>query len=84
MNFDEELEKKLKEKIKSSPLTAEELYNELLRASLTEKSKPFVQKTPFKLITFEGKHGLVPGFSWDSSTSQILGHLDEEKPKNAL
>lgn len=78
ITLDDDVAKKLKEKIKSSPLSAKQLYNDLLRAALNEKSVISLKQQPFKLITFEGTHGLAPGFNWDLSTAQILDKLDEE------
>lgn len=81
ITLDEDVAKKLKAKIKSSSLPAKEVYNELLRSALSEKSKLTMPKKAFELVTFEGKHGLAPGFNWDMSTAQVLDKLDEESLK---
>jgi hypothetical protein len=81
--LDDDVIKKIRERIKESHQPARKVYNELLRAALTNKPQK-KNKERFHLITFKGENGLMPGYSWEMSTSGMLNKLDEEdwKGKN--
>ncbi|MBI2067846.1 MAG: hypothetical protein HYW02_07815 [Deltaproteobacteria bacterium] len=81
ITLNDDVSRKIIKKIKESEKTAKVVFNELLRSALTEKKREKGKRRSFQLVTFAGKAGLMPGFSWGMSTSQILDHLDEEEFK---
>ncbi|MBI2338881.1 MAG: antitoxin [Deltaproteobacteria bacterium] len=78
ITLDSDVFQKLGQKIRQSRRPAKQVYNDLLRAALAEKRRP-KKREAFHLPVFRGKKGLMPGFSWEMSTSQILDRLDEEE-----
>lgn len=80
MTLDNDVAKKLKERIKESGKSAKEVCNELLRIALSTQFKKS-KKNKIKLSTFEGKSGLAPDFNWDMSYREIADKLDEDEWK---
>lgn len=75
LTLDNDVVKKVEDKIRKTGKSAQEVYNELLRDAL---SRVPVQKVrPFSPPLFSGREGLMPGFSWDMPLSQTLDKLDE-------
>lgn len=77
ITLEDDVLKKIRERIKETRQPAKKVYNELLRAALTNRPRK-KNAAPFHLITFKGQKGLMPGFSWEMSHSEILDKLDEE------
>ena len=82
INLEEDVLKKVRQRIRDSHQPAKKVYNELLRVALTLHKPAMGVRGGFRLITFGGKKGLMPGFSWEMSHSDILDKLDEEKWKD--
>lgn len=81
ITLDDDVFKKIKELVHQSGKPAKQVYNELLRAALIQKMPPTKQQKKFKLVTFQGKNGLLSGFNWDMSHAQMMDKLDEEERK---
>lgn len=78
MTLDSDVLKKISEKVRESGKSAKEVYNDLLRSALAKPSGKRASKA-FKLPVFKGKKGLMPGYSWEMTTAQMLDKLDEEQ-----
>jgi len=78
LTLDSDVLMKIRKVIQSSHQPAKTVYNDLLRSALLKKPSRGKKRSTFHLRTFKGKKGLMPGFSWEMSTSQILDKLDEE------
>lgn len=82
ITLDDDVFKKIKKVVHQSGKPAKQVYNELLREALTQKVQFSKKRKRFKLVTFQGKKGLLSGFSWDMSHAQMLDKLDEEERKS--
>ena len=78
ITLDTDIAHKLGQRIRQSRKPAKQVYNDLLRSALAEKRRA-KKRQPFHLLVFKGKKGLMPGFSWEMSTSQIMDRLDEDE-----
>ncbi len=78
MTLDKDVMMKLKRLVHDSGKPTKEVINDLLRGALARKSKSREKGKPFKPIVYSGHGGLLPGFSWNMSTAQMLDRLDEE------
>ena len=77
LTLDQDVTKKVRDRIRQSGKNAKEVYNELLRSALAEPPPKKAAKK-FKLPVFAGKMGLMPGYSWDMPTAQMFDKLDED------
>lgn len=77
ITLEDDVLKKIRERISETRQPAKKVYNELLRIALTSKPRQ-KNKGSFHLVTFQGGGGLMPGFSWEMTHSEILNRLDEE------